>query len=120
MSRDYPYFDEINCRNYRWEDGIKVYEPDRIFTGKTQEKKQDTSPEPQRGLCPFRNHHSRCSNRCSLYHGDGCMIAARPADRETKGMNCPFSAITCTNTCATYNQGCTVIAHIERGINEHF
>ena len=119
MSKDYPYFDEFAHRNYRWEDGIKCYEPDMIFTG-TPQKKQDTRPEPQRGLCPFRNHRSRCSTRCSLYQGDGCMIAARPADKDTKGKNCPFSAITCTNTCAAYNQGCTVVAHIERGINEHF
>ena len=115
MSRKYPEYDAQVGRWYRWfTPTCKEYEPDVISCGKPENV--EPKKEEQRGFCPFRNHHTRCSYRCLLHDGNGCMIAAVPADRETKGKSCPFSSFICGGNCALYNDGCTIIHYLEKGL----
>ena len=120
MSQEYPEWDEQSKQFYRWEwmgdQRVKAYQPDFIFCG-TPEKAQP-KPKPPTQKCPLRTHRPKCSMKCALYSGDGCEIAAEPANNNTAGKNCPFDSQVCNNSCGFFNSGCTLISYFERRTKE--
>ena len=118
MSKEYPLYDAGSKRFFRWEmmgrQRIKAYEPDNYFVGNAQPEKQEV--KKQRGLCPFRGHHGRCTAHCVLAEGDGCRVmASTPASSDTKGKRCMLGNATCWEGCALYDGGCKLISFFERG-----
>ena len=118
MSREYPLYDSVSGRFFRWEtmgtQKIKAYEPDNCFVGKAQPEKQVV--KKQRELCPFRGHHGRCGASCVLSDGDGCrLVALAPASSDTKGKRCLIGSAVCWSGCALYDGGCVLVSLFERG-----
>ena len=119
MSKDYPEYDKNTGLWFRRPTPNSIeYQPQFNFCGKSTERTVQPTQEEQRGFCPFRNHHIRCSQRCVMYDGKGCKIAATPAKTDTKGKACMFSSFICAGNCAVYNHGCTWIENFGRRIEE--
>lgn len=121
MSKEYPLYDKMAQRFYRWEVvgdcKIKSFEPD-ITTCGVPEKTEQPKKEMEVRYCPIRAHRPKCNPHCALYAGNGCKIALEPAGNDTAGKSCPFDSYKCTGSCAMFNAGCGFIGYLERGLSK--
>lgn len=68
--------------------------------------------------CPFRSNaiDTKCLPECAFYTAAGCVLAATDIQNipDTKDRRCPIAARYCTDSCAMYNSGCTLIQNMIR------
>lgn len=72
--------------------------------------------------CPFETGlHTECKrDRCAVYM-DGCLLRnnlSSPA-KDTKGLLCPFSNLSCRTDCTFYSNGCMFTGQIQQGVNNN-
>ena len=115
-------------RRFRMMGNIKEYEAEIIINGipvpESQlsayhaARKAVSEPEkretPKTRTCPFDGGiENQCRENCALHTVHGCalvyMVRRKPA-RGTAGKKCPFSAYSCRESCALYNNGCVLAA----------
>lgn len=121
MSKEYPLFDKVLQRFYRWEvlgnQKIKAYEPDVVACGVPAKMEQPKQEESFR-YCPVKKYRPKCNAHCALYAESGCKIALEPANNNTAGKSCPFDSYKCNGRCGMYNRGCSFIGFLERSLSK--
>ena len=119
-------------RRYRMVNGAKEYELEiRTASGAVISQSQlekhnqrnaaaeygSESAQPSRD-CPFRSNslETKCLAECAFYTAAGCVLAATDIQNipDTKDRRCPIAARYCTDSCAMYNSGCTLIQNMIR------
>lgn len=100
-------------------DGIEVYQDElEEHHRRNKEAAQRFLEEEQRKaqkldtgkICPLQDPlhiATKCRTDCAFYTDTGCIMKRRPAQDDTKGKRCPYMR-TCQESCALYDQGCTI------------
>lgn len=75
---------------------------------------QEAAPQTRK-CCPFKKGlNPVCSDRCVFYSADGCAFKG-DSGVETEGRYCPFTNGPCKDTCALYENTCTLTVFKMKG-----
>ena len=114
----YDKVDLVSGRRYREFGKSREYEPDYIFAGGKETKKDKVKKEQDTGRCPFRSTiNDRCTReQCAFFvQSKSCCVLAALASgpvHDTAGKKCPINREwrVCDATCAIYRNGCMITA----------
>lgn len=61
-------------------------------------------------ICPIRKGFDvRCKTACAMFQDGGCALSAAPGSGNVLGRNCPFANTICSEKCAFFSTGCSLI-----------
>lgn len=122
----YDKVDPVSGRRYREFGNSREYEPDYIFAGGKETKKDKVQQEQDTRRCPFKSIiNNKCvGDGCAFYVGEACIFAKASAQkpvRNTAGLRCPINkeARPCSEDCAIFNDGCMLTTILDMKGENH-